>query len=85
MESTEKWIGYSVKIMGALQELFDEDSEHFIDVNQIVEEDGLTDFFHALSNVVPTKVFNKLTGDDKNYLEFNHLANQLVFQFSNKE
>ena len=56
---------------------------------QIVKEDdsisegkNATAFFHALANIVPTLFYNQLTGSDVNSLEFNHIANKLVFQYS---
>lgn len=75
----EKWKEYSVKILTVLQEMFDEDEELS---NELTEDDNTTQFFHALANVVPTTVFNQMTGEEKNYLSFNHIANQLVFQYS---
>jgi len=33
---------------------------------------------------MPTMIYNTLTGENKNFLEFNHLANQLVLQFNKK-
>lgn len=77
----EKWIQYAAKISNCLGELFEEDSQHYL--GKMTDED-LTDFFHALANVVPTSVFNKITGNKKNHLHFNHIANQLVFQYSKK-
>ncbi|MCY1720184.1 hypothetical protein OU798_07510 [Prolixibacteraceae bacterium Z1-6] len=71
-------------ITGAIGSMFEEDSEWNIDQEELMEGDNLTHFFHALANVAPTHLFNQLTGDDKNQLEFNHVANQLCFQYSNK-
>ncbi|MBS9773836.1 MAG: hypothetical protein KGV59_01585 [Tenacibaculum sp.] len=76
---------YALKITEVLQLLFDEESEYAIDKTELIEgENNLTDFFHALANVAPTNVYNKLVNDDKNQLEFNHIANQLCFQYSKK-
>jgi hypothetical protein len=72
---------YAVKILGALNEVFNEDSEYFIGIEELKDQDNLPEFFHALANTVPNMVYEKITGDDKNNLEFNHLANQLCFQF----
>lgn len=72
----------AVKLLANLSEqLNDEDNENYINLKEI----DLTDFFHALSNIVPSYVYNKYTGSDKNNLEFNHIANQLCFQFSKIE
>jgi hypothetical protein len=81
-KNDEKWIMYAAQISTVLSELFDEDSVHYIgDLEKI----DLTQFFHALASAAPARIFNKLTGSNKNLLEFNHIANQLVFQYSNKE
>lgn len=78
---TKKWMVYAVKISAALQEMFEEGSEHAIDKEELFEGDNLTEFMHALANVVPTQVCNKITGSDHNYLEFNQMANTMCVQF----
>jgi ribosomal protein L2 len=87
MEQTIKHLQYAVMLNGKIAELFDEDSESdfHIDQQELQEGDNLTHFFHALANIMPTYLFNKITGDDKNNLEFNHIANQLVFQYYKKQ
>lgn len=87
MAQTEKHLQYAAMLSGKIAELFDEDSESdfHIDQQELQEGDNLTHFFHALANIMPTHLFNKITGDDKNNLEFNHIANQLVFQYSKKQ
>jgi hypothetical protein len=82
MSKQEKWMLYAAQIQSALADVFNEDNDNFIDANS--DDFDATQFFHALSNVVPTIMFNKLTGDNKNYLEFNHISNQLIFQFTDK-
>ena len=81
MAKKEDYLKFAPKIVHLYSELFDEDSEHYLG-DEIKEED-LTGFFHALTTVAPNHLFNKITGDDKNNLEFNHIANQLCFQFMN--
>jgi ribosomal protein L2 len=87
MEQTIKHLQYAVMLNGKIAELFDEDSESdfHIDQQELQEGDNLTHFIHALANIMPTYLFNKITGDDKNNLEFNHIANQLVFQYYKKQ
>lgn len=87
MAQSEKHLQYAAMLSGKIAELFDEDSESdfHIDQQELQEGDNLTHFFHALANIMPTHLFNKITGDDKNDLEFNHIANQLVFQYSKKK
>ena len=84
MAQTEKHLQYAAMLSGKIAEIFDEDSEYHIDQKELQDSDNLTHFFHALANIMPNHLFNKITGDDKNNLEFNHIANQLVFQYSKK-
>lgn len=78
--NTKKQIEYHVKIRSALQTLFDEDSEHYINPSELGEEDNATDFFHCLATRVPQYMYAKLTGNEVDPLEFNHIANRLILQ-----
>jgi hypothetical protein len=80
-----KDIEYASKILSKISELFEEDSELQIDKTELMEEENLTLFFHALANVVPCNLFGQLTGENKNVLEFNHIANHLIFQYAKTE
>lgn len=84
MSKNEKYLQYAAMITGAIGSMFEEDSEWAVDQEELMEGDNLTHFIHALANVAPAHVFNNLTGDSKNHLEFNHVANQLCFQYMNK-
>lgn len=84
-ESQERQLIYLEKITGAFNEMFDPESKHYLGVEQISEDPNFTDFLHVLANVAPTQIFNKLTGMNMNYLQFNHQANQLCFQFMKSE
>jgi hypothetical protein len=77
----EKWMTYAVLIQSAIAEMFEDGANNFIDKNDFDDEQNAKDFLHALANVAPTHLFNKLTNDDKNMLEFNHVANQLCFEY----
>ena len=81
----EKYVAYAAQISGAIGQLFDEDSEYYIDQEDLNDDDNLTQFIHALANVSVTYIYNELTGDNKNQLEFNHIANKLCFQYGNKQ
>ena len=83
-KNNEKWIEYAMKLTAHLEEIFNEDCENFIDKKEFSEGDNATDFIHALANVVPYIVFNEITGDNKDQLGFNHIANRLIVQFQNK-
>lgn len=75
---------FSAKLYSQIIEVFEEDSSNYIDLKELKKsEDGLTDFFHALANMIPTVLYNRLTGSDVNHLEFNHIANRLCFQNMN--
>lgn len=78
----EKQFEYAAALTEHLAEIFNEDSLSYIDAAELNEGDNLTHFIHALANIVPCHFFNKVTGDEKNNLEFNHIANQIVFQYS---
>lgn len=78
----EKYPQFAAVIIDRLASIFDKEGEDFsYDLEQLAEDGELTEFIFALACVVPAKLFNEITGNDKNYLEFNHLANQLCFQF----
>jgi hypothetical protein len=83
MAQSEKTIQYAAILLAKVGEVMEEDGE--ISGEELGDGDNLTHFFHALANIMPTHVFNSITGDSKNNLEFNHIANQLVFQYSKKE
>lgn len=83
-EKQKKADEYAFKIIKAITEVFNEDSDFYIDKSKLEEGENLTHFSHALSNVAPAYVYRLLTGDEVNGLEFNHIANRLCFQYSNK-
>ena len=80
----EKYLQYAALITEKLGEIFDEEESNGLYINpaELDEGDNLTHFIHALANTVPNHVYNKITGENKNNLEFNHIANMLVFQFA---
>lgn len=70
---------YTLKILSRLQTLFD-GSEDGIAITELEDNGNAADFFHALANLAPAVVFNKLTQRDIGTLDFNHIANRLCFQ-----
>lgn len=78
-EQEKKQMQVTAKILEVINELINEDDN----VKKMIDED-LTDFIHVITNHVPTMIFNRMTGDDKNLLQVNHIANQLCFQYMNK-
>lgn len=83
MTNEEKILEYTSKLLSILGEGLEQDDQIH---SELAEDDGenLTMFIHALGNCVPRIIYNRMTGDDKNWLEFNHLANGLVFQYCKK-
>lgn len=86
MSNLEKSMSFANRIALAINDMLtNEASEYYVSVEELQEDDGLTDFVHALANLAPATVYTSLTNDDKNTLEFNHLANQLCFQYGKRE
>lgn len=80
----EKQTEFAGKIIVALEQVLkDEESECYIGLDAI--EKNANEFFHALSTMAPNYVYCKLTGENLSSLDFNHLANELCFQFSEIE
>lgn len=77
----DKKTEYCALILTKIGEMFEEDENLLKDIS---DGDNCTDFFHALANMVTTNLYNQLTSGDLNMLQFNHIANQLVFQNSNR-
>ncbi len=74
----DKQLQYYAKIAGALNEIFMEDSEYFIDV--LDDDFSANDFIHVLATRVPQMVVAKLTSNEFDPLEFNHVCNKLIMQ-----
>lgn len=45
------------------------------------DDESLSAFFHALSNLAPLAVFNHITEEEFDLLDFNYQANRLIFTF----
>lgn len=84
MKKTNKNEYYAQMITSKIIELLDEDIENDLKITfeELQDEENFVSFIHALSNMMPAVIFNKLSGKTLNNLEFNHLANRLVFQNS---
>jgi len=82
----EKKFEYAAKILAQLSEIVNnEECPNYIDSEELSDSENATQFIHALATIAPTTFYNKLTGSHKNHLEFNHIANHLCFQFSDKK
>ena len=83
MKQRKKEVDYAFKISRKILELFEEDDNYFIDVED--DDFDMTAFTHAMATIAPNLIFTKLTNQEQNNLEFNHIANTLCFQYSNIE
>ena len=82
--SKEKLEQFTVALVSAVSEVFNEDNDFHINQEELSEDDNLTDFFHVLGNIMPTYMYNQITGNDIHKIDFNHLANKLIYQNKNK-
>jgi hypothetical protein len=78
---------YTVKVISHMAKLFDEDEagDNFIDKNELADDNNMTDLTHAIVNLAPAVLISKLTGTAYHLLQFNHMANQLIFQYNRKK
>lgn len=74
---------YALCILEAVHKTFDED-EGTINTDEFKDPENLKRFIHAFANIAPTIFYCETTNKEVNQLEFNHIANQLVFEFSKK-
>lgn len=73
---------YSFKINSAIEEILsNEEADNYIDPKELGNGDNLTEFFHALCNMVPTRYYQEFVDDNVDNLKVNHIANILCFQF----
>ena len=81
----EKHIEYAATLLSAVNEvLSNPDSENYIGIEELQDEDNATAFLHALMNMVPTHVYNQLTNGDDDLLGVNAIAVRLIFQYQTK-
>lgn len=74
----KKVLEFTVKAVSQLKGLFDKDNENFIGTENL-EEYG-TELIHAIATFAPAHIYNELTENDVDMLEFNHIANSLIYQ-----
>jgi hypothetical protein len=75
----QKIFQYATMIASKISELLNEDSDLSIDPDEL--DEYATEFIHAMATVAPLMLYNNLTGDNQSALGFNHIANQLCFQY----
>jgi len=83
-EEVKPYMRYAMILTQAVAEITNEDSEYYIDLDEVAENGEETEFCHALLNVMPSLVSSDIFGTPSNLLDSNHIANKLCFKFSNK-
>lgn len=82
-EQNDRLAQLAMKVYCQLSEMFtEEECKYHVDIKD--EDFDGAEFFHAMTEA-GTMLFNKFTKGDKNNLEFNHIQNQLIMQFSKVE
>lgn len=77
MDKEKEIQNYALCFASAIENVVgDEDNENYIEV----DNENVTEVMTGLI-LGAGFVFNRLTGSDSNYLEFTHIANQLVVQY----
>lgn len=71
---------YAKKIYAHVAEMFNEESENYIDLSKVIEDNEATEMMYALANLVPTLIYKHLTGEEVDVLGFNHIMNRLICQ-----
>jgi hypothetical protein len=84
----EKWVQYAAKISQSISEMLtNEDHDWHIDKSELSDEENFKQFFHALANVAPAYLFNRLVHESaqRDQLAFNQMANTLCFEYCKPE
>lgn len=76
----DKRIEIYTKAVKALQEIFREESDHYI--GHEFTGDEITDLVYVITAQVPAHFHEKITGEKADILDVNHLANRLIMQYS---
>ena len=84
MKPKDKSTEYAQKLLFHIKQIFEDDCENQISKDELMENDNMKSFFHALSTMVPTHIHNAFMKNELDHLGFNQLSNRLVFEFSGK-
>lgn len=72
---------YFTKLLSGLQDILSNpENENYIDLSE--ENTDATDFMYALGVMLPTYVYNNLTGEKHNMLDQNQMLNSLIVQYN---
>lgn len=81
-EQRKKAEEYAALLTAHIAEIFEEESENFINEDDFKDSDKLTAFITALTVIMPRVFYKELTGDNVDSVGFTHIANRLAFQVS---
>lgn len=76
MRKQDKVAEFTALLLDKVQEVFDTHKEETGE--PLVNNDNIEDFMHAIGNLLPCYVINKLTGGNADILENNHEMNSLI-------
>jgi len=76
---------YAMKIVSQIAQMFDEDSDNYIDKSDLEEGNNATHFTYALCVLAPTLIVKKFSDQVKNILDLNQMANRLIFQYDRRK
>jgi len=78
-ETKEKWAYYSHLIAEGIKQVMLDNNI----LEELAEDEGnnYKHFLHALATGAPSYIYNSLSNTEVSQLEFNHIANELCFQF----
>jgi len=70
---------YATKLTEHISQIFHPGNPNGINMKELAHTDNYTAFVHALTTMVPLHFHNNLTKVEMTQLDFNHLANGLIF------
>lgn len=73
---------YAEKIGKQLEAMFKKGSKNYINKDELKNPQNMKAFLHALGNITPTVFYNKAMNTQFDVLEFNHIANHIIFDLS---
>lgn len=77
-EKIKKSIQYAINIGSAMTSLIAEDEEL---QEELQDTENFKALLHAISTIIPNRIYNQFSEGELDNLEYNHLANKLCFEF----
>lgn len=78
----EKQQEYALKIGSQLEAMFKKGSKNYINRKELDNPQNMKAFIHALANIAPTVFYNRAMNTQLDTLQFNHIANHIIFDLS---